>query len=129
MLSGGAPWSLWVYLSVNSQRRQGLRDQISLSPILLSFFRWKRKATRIYGSVRTFKRREWKRRTQLDGDGSVRQLKEEIQSWRWRNSIQEWIRERINGFASKAIKWSTPIVEQHGEKMNYYVVIQPYIYT
>ena len=26
------------------------------------------------------------------------------------------LRERINRFASKAIKWLTPIVEQHGEK-------------
>ena len=42
--------------------------------------------------------------------------KEELKKKDWQ-AIQERLRERINGFASKVIKWSMPIVEQHGEKI------------
>ena len=41
---------------------------------------------------------------------------ESMEGFARRNSIQEWLRERINRFASKAIKWSMPVVEWHGEK-------------
>ena len=97
---------LWAYSHVKvCLRCQGSRDQIPLLPVLFS----DGSASQLEIDGSTSDRKKRRKRKQLKSDGSVRQLRRK--RFAQRNSIQEWLRERTNGFASKAIKWSTPVVD------------------